>query len=260
MTLALIYGRTSRRSVLGLAAGAVVVPLNMVLSAAELEYQVGHSGASVLVVCSTYRNRDYRAVARQVRDAVGHQLKVVVTAEDSGAEDIVSWARLTQAAPDDVRLPSLEVADPTIMMYTSGTTGRPKGAVHTHRFISTLFGGIDRLEIRETDALLLFLPLFHGRSAVRGRNQSPHSYACRSPAVRGRTDAAGRVCSLLRQSEAVHDFKRRQTADPETGLSRGGAGLERCHLGYEIRSDRRNRLAGYNQVIDGQRGDVVIGR
>ena len=149
-------------------AGAVVVPLNMVLSGAELEYQVGHCGASVLVVCSTYRKRDYRAVARQVRDAVGDQLKVVLTAEDSGAEDIVSWAWLTQAAPDDVGLPSLEVADPAIMMYTSGTTGRPKGAVHTHRFISTLFDGIDRLEIRETDALLLFLPLFHIYALVAG--------------------------------------------------------------------------------------------
>ncbi len=149
-------------------AGAVVVPLNMVLSGAELEYQVSHSRPSVLVVCSTCRNRDYRAVARQVRDGVGDQLKVVVADEDSGTEDIVSWARLTHAAPDGVGLPSLEVADPAIMMYTSGTTGRPKGAVHTHRFISTLFDGIDRLEIRETDALLLFLPLFHIYALVAG--------------------------------------------------------------------------------------------
>ena len=149
-------------------AGAVVVPLNTALSDKELEYQVGHSGASVMVVCASYRNRDYRTVARQVRDAVGQQLQVVVVDGDGGEGDVLSWSRLTQDAPGDISLPSLDVADPAIMMYTSGTTGRPKGAVQTHLFISTLFGAIDRLEIRETDALVLYLPLFHIYALVAG--------------------------------------------------------------------------------------------
>jgi acyl-CoA synthetase (AMP-forming)/AMP-acid ligase II len=149
-------------------AGAVVVPLNTALSARELEYQVGHSGASVMVVCTAYRNRDYLKVARQVRDAVSQRLLIVAVGGHDGAEDFLPWTRLPQGVPGGVGLPSLDAGDPAIMMYTSGTTGRPKGAVQTHLFISTLFGAIDRLKISETDVLVLYLPLFHIYALVAG--------------------------------------------------------------------------------------------
>jgi acyl-CoA synthetase (AMP-forming)/AMP-acid ligase II len=160
-------------------AGAVVVTLNTALSVSEIEYQVGHSGASVLVVCAAYRNRDYRAEARQVMAARGGRLVVVVVDDAAAAggapggaggdpgEDVVAFADLLRA-PAQAQLPPVAEADPAIMLYTSGTTGRPKGAVHTHRFLSTLHSAAGELEFSADDCLVLYLPLFHILALVGG--------------------------------------------------------------------------------------------
>ena len=59
-------------------------------------------------------------------------------------------------------------SDLSILLYTSGTTGRPKGAVHTHRFVQTQFAVADRLGLTESDCLVLYLPLFHIYALVAG--------------------------------------------------------------------------------------------
>lgn len=111
--------------------GAVVVPLNSWGRKEELEYGLSDSGATI-VFCDQQR---YQHIADDLVDlgirAVVVRSESAVTAE--GAESLEQFLDNTT----DVSLPAFDVKseDPVMIMYTSGTTGKPKGAVSCHRNI-----------------------------------------------------------------------------------------------------------------------------
>jgi acyl-CoA synthetase (AMP-forming)/AMP-acid ligase II len=135
------------------ALGAIAVGYNAWWSRPELAYAVGHTRPTVVV-----------ADAKRAALLDGTDVRVL-TVED----DIPRLARLWPEAP----LPSCEVAedDPAVILYTSGTSGRPKGAVHTHRNLTSVveYHRLNAELAREfgdpTDAAdrrhLLAVPLFH---------------------------------------------------------------------------------------------------
>lgn len=111
--------------------GAVIVPLNSWGQKEELEYGLSDSGASI-VFCD---QRRYQHIAD---DLIDLGVKAVVarsesTIDSEGAESFEDFLDNTQ----DVTIPAFDVAteDPVMIMYTSGTTGKPKGAVSSHRNI-----------------------------------------------------------------------------------------------------------------------------
>ena len=139
--------------------GAVLVPLNYRLVAADHEYILNHAGVDVVLV-------DYEYT--QVVDDIRARLQTVrhfVVAQDSrdAPRAWTSWEALiadqaTTAPPPVER----DENDLVSINYTSGTTARPKGVMMTHRncYINA-YGLIAHLRISHDDVELWTLPMFH---------------------------------------------------------------------------------------------------
>lgn len=131
-------------------AGLVAVPVNARLHRSEIEYILEHSGASVVVTDSEHA-ADVEFVAETSRT-----LRTVVVAPGD------HWDTLCADTP--MNLVDRDGDDPAWLFYTSGTTGRPKGATLTHRNLLMMslsyFADIDPVSHR--DAVLHVAPISHG--------------------------------------------------------------------------------------------------
>lgn len=131
-------------------AGLVVVPVNARLHREEIAYILEHSGTRVAVVDEAHA------------DDVGPLVDVVPTLERVVLVPGPEWDALTAGEP--ARLADRATHDPAWLFYTSGTTGRPKGATLTHGNLLmaslSYFADIDPISAR--DSVLHAAPLSHG--------------------------------------------------------------------------------------------------
>jgi fatty-acyl-CoA synthase len=134
------------------AAGGILVTINTRLSTAEIEYILGDC---------TPRARIVDAELRELIDPIDTSSIEVVTVQDTGRQGDPYEDLLAGGSPEPVTWEGSE-DDPISINYTSGTTGRPKGAVYTHRGAYLRAHGV-ALETRMgPDTVHLWtLPMFH---------------------------------------------------------------------------------------------------
>jgi len=120
--------------------GAVAVPVFSAYGAPALAARLQDSGAKVLFTADGVSRRGKQSPLKPEADVAADQCptvrKVVVfrrlgLSVPMGPRD-VTWDDLLAGMPDDGETASLEAEDMALVMYTSGTTGKPKGTVHTH--------------------------------------------------------------------------------------------------------------------------------
>ena len=132
--------------------GAIAVLLNWRLTVAELEYIVNDSSPDVLIHDSSFSQ-----IAAELRNlcSIKHLLPIVMGASDSDYERAL-------AADLPISVQDLTLDDPSTIMYTSGTTGYPKGAIITHgmTFWNCVNLGFPA-RINSQSVQLVSLPLFH---------------------------------------------------------------------------------------------------
>ena len=135
--------------------GAVAVPLNTRLAAPELDFILTDSGSKVVI---------YGAALAAVVDAITadpHSSCTVNHWVPAGGDNDALGEHLNAAGPEE---PAGDHggADNLFIMYTSGTTGHPKGVVHTHDSVhSAASSWCSTIDVRYQDRLLLPLPMFH---------------------------------------------------------------------------------------------------
>ena len=150
-----------------LAAGAVVVPIYATNSPEECAYVLGHSGARA-VICE---DRDQLAKIERVRgDCPELELIVLMEGVVPGILGLAELRRWKRDAPNGLverRLADVAPGDPATIVYTSGTTGPPKGCVTTHENLLTTAAAYERdLELRGDLSMYLYLPLAHSLARI----------------------------------------------------------------------------------------------
>ena len=156
--------------------GALVIPLNTRYKSLDLSYALKHSGSTFLIGCTHAGLSNLDSI---LLDALGPittqgkggliyagapQLKQIVMIGESKVPGSKEWSAFRTTgltARGIIQRPPIAPSDPAMIMYTSGTTGRPKGVLLNHAGLRLCRDRAQIMGMTADDVQLTYLPLFH---------------------------------------------------------------------------------------------------
>jgi cyclohexanecarboxylate-CoA ligase len=181
-------------------AGMVVNPILPSLRDHDLRYILEDADAAVVFVPQRYGGHDYAAMLERVATAMSRAPEVVVLRGDAGS--LTPYAALLQEPPHAATLPVLDPDSVRMILYTSGTTSRPKGVLHSHNSMHALICQIrDHWTIAPGDTFLVPSPVAHIGGSI---------YAFECPLLLGTTAVlmdrwdAGEAVALMDSQRCTH--------------------------------------------------------
>ncbi|MFC5584391.1 class I adenylate-forming enzyme family protein [Nitratireductor kimnyeongensis] len=135
--------------------GAVLVPINMWLRAAEVGYILGNCQPSYLVA-----SEEFLDLASAALEELSDKPRIIL--RGASRQGMTDWSSLSHDGPE-IRIEGPQSPDdPHLILYTSGTTGRPKGAIISHRrSVVDALNVLNVFGIRRFERFFCYMPLFH---------------------------------------------------------------------------------------------------
>lgn len=149
--------------------GAIINPILPILRRREVEFILRRTQAQICIAPASYRGFGHGEMLNEIRAQLDTLKEVLLTGPGESFDRFMTMPWETVHTPAQLNERRPDPDQPAVLMYTSGTTGEPKGVVHTH---NTMFAGVQcvpsGLGLDADDVILMASPLAHATGFFYG--------------------------------------------------------------------------------------------